>query len=128
MSTVKTRDVVLAVIVAAGFLLFQHAAEEVDLLHGAGGILAILGLIVALGAVATFVYDKVVKSPIEVGASEVPQPVVSRFLFHDTRSAPLWLVVRFYLGFQWLEARYHQLTGSGWGEGGRPPQGYGTKG
>jgi thiosulfate dehydrogenase [quinone] large subunit len=127
MSTVKTRDVVLAVIVAAGFLLFQYAAEEVDLLHGAGGILAILGLIVALGAVATFAYDKLVTHPVEVGAREVPQPAVSRFLFHDTRSAPLWLVVRFYLGFQWLEAGYHKLTGTGWMDGGAALKGYWTK-
>ena len=27
---------------------------------------------------------------------------------------PLWLVVRLYVGFQWLEAGYHKLTGSGW--------------
>jgi thiosulfate dehydrogenase [quinone] large subunit len=97
------------------------------LLHGAGGILAILGLIVAAGAVATLVYDKVVKNPIEVGATEVPQPAVSRFLFHDTRSAPLWLVVRFYLGFQWLEAGHHKLTGSGWVDGGAALKGYWAK-
>jgi thiosulfate dehydrogenase [quinone] large subunit len=127
MSTLKTRDVVLAVLLAAGFLLFQYAAEEVDLLHGAGGILAILGLIVALGAVATFAYDKLVTNPIEVGSTELPQPAVSRFLFHDTRSAPLWLVVRFYLGFQWLEAGYHKATGSGWLDGGGALKGYWAK-
>src|SRR3954451_9088510 len=127
MSTLKTRDVILAVIVAAGFLLFQYAAEEVELLHGAGGILAILGLIVALGAVVTFAYDKLVTNPIEVGSTEVPQPAVSRFLFHDTRSAPLWLVVRFYLGFQWLEAGYHKATGSGWLDGGGALKGYWAK-
>src|SRR3954454_20378209 len=127
MSTIKTRDVVLAVIVAAGFLLFQYAAEEVDLLHGAGGILAILGLIIALGAVATFAYDKLVTNPVEVGATEVPEPAVSRFLFHNTLSAPPWLVVRFYAGFQWLEAGYHKLTGTGWVDGGAALKGYWAK-
>src|SRR6478672_3638981 len=127
MSSLKVRDVVLAIVVAAGFLLFQYAAEEVNLLHGAGGILAILGLIVAAGAVATFVYDKLVQHPVEVGATEVPEPAVSRFLFHNTLAAPLWLVVRFYLGFQWLEAGYHKLTVSGWVDGGAALKGYWLK-
>jgi thiosulfate dehydrogenase [quinone] large subunit len=127
MSTLKTRDVILAVIVAAGFLLFQYAVEATDLLHGAGAVLAVLGLLVALGAVATLVYDKVVAHPVEVGSSELPQPAVARFLFHDVRSAPLWLVVRFYLGFQWLEAGYHKLTGTGWVDGGAALKGYWTK-
>jgi hypothetical protein len=30
--------------------------------------------------------------------SQVPEPNVARFLFADTRLAPVWLVVRVYLG------------------------------
>jgi thiosulfate dehydrogenase [quinone] large subunit len=110
MSTLKPRDTFLAVLVAAGFILFQYTAENLDLLSGAGAILGILALIVVGGAVATFVYDKLVKNPVEVGSTGVPQPAISRFLFHDTRSAALWLVVRFYVGFQWLEAGFHKVT------------------
>ena len=127
MSTLKPRDTILAVAVAAGFLLFQQSAENVDLLHGGGAALAILGLLVALGAVATLVYDKTAKQPIEVGATEVPQPAVARFLFHDTRSAPLWLVVRFYLGFQWLDAGFHKVTNPAWMDGGSALRGFWTK-
>lgn len=127
MGGMKTRDLVLALAVAGGFILFQQSAENVDLLRGGGAALAILGLVVALGAVATFVYDKLAKEPIEVGATEVPQPAISRFLFHDTRSAPLWLVARFYLGFQWLDAGFRKVTNPAWMDGGNALKGYWTK-
>lgn len=39
---------------------------------------------------------------------KVNEPPFARWLFSDTRSAPLWLVVRVWLGLQWL--------GSGWGK------------
>jgi thiosulfate dehydrogenase [quinone] large subunit len=127
MSITKSRDTILAVIVAAGFLLFQYSVQDVDLLHGAGAFLAILGLLVAAGAFATLVYDNTVARPVELESTEVPQPALSRFLFHDTRSAALWLVVRFYVGFQWLEAGYHKATGAGWVDGGAALKGYWLK-
>ena len=126
MATLKSRDAILAVVVAAGFILFQKAAENVDLLSGAGALLAILGLVVAVGAIATIIYDNTVTNRLDV-SGQVPQPALSRFLFHDTRSAALWLVVRFYLGFQWLEAGWHKLTGTGWMDGGAALKGYWAK-
>ena len=127
MTALKSRDAILAVIIAAGFLLFQKSAENVDLLEGAGAFLAILGLVVAAGAVATMIYDNTVKNRLDVVDTEVPQPAISRFLFHDTRAAALWLVVRFYLGFQWLEAGWHKFTGTGWMDGGASLKGYWTR-
>lgn len=127
MNGMKVRDLVLTIAVAGGFLVFQKSAENTDLLHGAGAVLAILGLLVALGAVATLIYDKTVTNRLDVVTTEVPQPAASRFLFHDTRSAPIWLVVRFYLGFQWLEAGYHKATGTGWMDGGAALKGFWTK-
>lgn len=46
--------------------------------------------------------------------SEIPEPNVTRFLFADTRMAPVWLVVRVYLGFLWLMAGIGKLTEPGW--------------
>ncbi len=28
--------------------------------------------------------------------------------------APLWLIVRLYLGWQWLQAGWHKVEGDGW--------------
>jgi hypothetical protein len=58
-----------------------------------------------------------VTNPVEVGSTELPQPAISRFLFHDTRSAALWLVVRFYVGFAWLEGGLHKVVDEKWSYG-----------
>jgi thiosulfate dehydrogenase [quinone] large subunit len=110
MSRLKTLDVVLAALVAAGFFLFYYSTAKLELATDEGKAFAVLAVVVIVGAVVTYVYDKMVKNPVEVGSTEVPQPRLSRFLFHDTRSAALWLVVRFYVGIAWLEGGIHKLT------------------
>jgi len=42
---------------------------------------------------------------------ELRDPSWLRFIFADTRMAPLWLAARFYLGYQWLLAGWHKLWG-----------------
>src|SRR5579863_7356127 len=44
-------------------------------------------------------------------ATQVPEPPIARFLFADTRIAWLWLIVRLYVGWQWLVAGIEKLTG-----------------
>ena len=44
------------------------------------------------------------------GEGQIPEPNVARFLFADTRLAPVWLVIRVYLGYLWLVAGYEKLT------------------
>lgn len=46
-------------------------------------------------------------------------PPLIRFLFADTRSAWLWLVVRLYVGYIWLSSGWGKLFNSAWiGENG----------
>ncbi len=42
---------------------------------------------------------------------QVPEPPIARFLFADTRMAWLWLIVRLYVGYEWLVAGWEKLTG-----------------
>jgi thiosulfate dehydrogenase (quinone) large subunit len=45
---------------------------------------------------------------------ELAEPPFARFLFADTRVMPwIWLVVRVYLGYEWLSAGWTKLTGAG---------------
>ena len=44
-------------------------------------------------------------------ATQVPEPPIARFLFADTRMAWFWLIVRVYVGWQWLVAGIDKLTG-----------------
>jgi thiosulfate dehydrogenase (quinone) large subunit len=54
---------------------------------------------------------------------EIQDPPLARFLFSDTRMAWVWLVVRVYLGYQWLEAGLHKLTPA-WLDGGEALKGF----
>jgi thiosulfate dehydrogenase (quinone) large subunit len=45
-------------------------------------------------------------------ATQIPEPPLARFLFADTRMAWVWLLVRVYVGWQWLVAGVEKLTGS----------------
>lgn len=42
---------------------------------------------------------------------------ISKFLFSDRRMAWLWLIVRVYVGWQWVEAGWGKVTNSTWTSG-----------
>jgi thiosulfate dehydrogenase [quinone] large subunit len=55
---------------------------------------------------------------------EVEGPAFARYLFSNTRAGLIWLPIRIFLGFQWLDAGWHKLTGEGWVDGGTALLGY----
>ncbi len=57
---------------------------------------------------------------------EIPDPPVAHFFFNNTRSSWLWLIVRIYLGYQWIEAGWHKVTPE-WLNGGEALKGYWTR-
>jgi len=44
----------------------------------------------------------------------LPEPQLSKFLFADTRSSWIWLVLRVYLGWQWVVAGYEKVINPVW--------------
>ena len=56
---------------------------------------------------------------------EIEGPRFARFLFANTRAGLFWLPIRLFVGFAWLEAGWHKLTG-GWIDGGSALAGYWT--
>jgi thiosulfate dehydrogenase (quinone) large subunit len=44
-------------------------------------------------------------------STQIPEPPIARFLFADTRMAWFWLIVRLYVGYEWLTAGWEKLTG-----------------
>jgi thiosulfate dehydrogenase [quinone] large subunit len=44
-------------------------------------------------------------------ATQIPEPPIARFLFADTRMAWVWLIIRLYVGYEWLAAGWDKLTG-----------------
>ncbi len=57
---------------------------------------------------------------------QIPEPALSRFLFADTRASWLWLAVRVYVGWQWLQAGWGKVTSAAWvgPDGGAPVRGF----
>jgi len=45
---------------------------------------------------------------------QIPEPALSRFLFADSRFAWFWLIVRIYVGWQWLTAGWEKLNNPVW--------------
>jgi thiosulfate dehydrogenase [quinone] large subunit len=54
----------------------------------------------------------------------VQDPPLARFLFADTRASWLWLLVRLWLGYQWIEAGWHKVTDPAWTQTGEAIQAY----
>lgn len=46
--------------------------------------------------------------------TQIPEPPLSRLLFADTRIALLWLILRIYIGWQWMQAGYEKVTSPVW--------------
>ena len=42
--------------------------------------------------------------------SEIPEPGIARLLFANTYLAPLWLIIRLYVGYEWLMAGWEKFT------------------
>ena len=55
---------------------------------------------------------------------EIEGPAFTRFLFNNSRAGLFWLPIRLFLGFAWLEAGLHKLTGDGWIDGGTTLRGF----
>jgi len=54
----------------------------------------------------------------------VQEPPFSRFLFNDIRTAPLWLLVRLYVGWAWVDAGLHKLQDPAWMQTGTALKGF----
>jgi thiosulfate dehydrogenase [quinone] large subunit len=73
--------------------------------------------------VAVVLADRLATSTRERSLEEPP---LSRFLFADTRTAPFWLVLRSWLGYQWLQGAFAKLTNPAWMDSGVALKGFWT--
>lgn len=55
---------------------------------------------------------------------DIQEPAFVRYLFSNATAAFVWLPVRLFLGFEWVVAGWHKLTGTGWTDGGGALLGY----
>lgn len=57
---------------------------------------------------------------------KLKDPPIAQLLFNDKRAAWFWLVVRVWLGWQWIQAAQHKITSPAWVETGQAVQGFWT--
>jgi thiosulfate dehydrogenase (quinone) large subunit len=56
----------------------------------------------------------------------IQDPPLARFLFADKRMAWLWLILRVWLGVQWVEAALHKISDPAWVQTGAALKGFWT--
>ncbi len=111
---------VAAIAAIALFLLYDPWIVPPDSVKPA------LTVVFWVAAIATIVLLFEDRNDPESQVVEVEGPAFARFLFSNTRAGLLWLPIRFFLGFEWIEAGWHKLSGTGWVDGGSALLGFWT--
>jgi len=44
----------------------------------------------------------------------IQDPPIAQFLFQNTRASVIWLIVRLYLAYSWLDAGWHKFNDAAW--------------
>ena len=64
--------------------------------------------------------------PITKTGRTIQDPALARFLFSDVRSAWIWLLLRIWLGYAWVEASLHKINDPAWVSTGEALKGFWT--
>jgi thiosulfate dehydrogenase [quinone] large subunit len=119
----KTSSIVIIVIAAALGIFFGLGIGSAPPNWLAAAILAVIA---AAGAyLVTSRYDAAIAIGTSNGTENlVEEPKLARFLFRDTRSAALWLPLRLFVGWSWLDAGWHKFNDPKWMDTGSALQGF----
>ncbi len=117
------RNLALGLGAIATLLLFYAANPWVTPPDGAITVIVNVGFWVAAIALAVVLFED--RRALAAESVEIDGPPFARFLFSNSRAGLFWLPIRLFVGFAWVEAGYHKLTGGGWvTDGGSALAGY----
>jgi thiosulfate dehydrogenase [quinone] large subunit len=131
--TAIRRYVVWLGIAAAAIVLYLSAPLDMvglGALEPSKDVFTILSVVFWILAIVIFVALFADRRDPGATTVEVEGPGFARFLFSNTKAGLLWLPVRLFVGFAWLEAGLHKLfpagepIGTGWLDGGSSLAGY----
>lgn len=86
----------------------------------------LVGGLILVGVGAYALYRSGQGAPSDVAEAGIRDPKIAHLLFGDTRSAPLWLAIRLFVGYEWLAAGYEKISSASWMSGGTALKGYWT--
>ncbi|MCC6942955.1 MAG: DoxX family membrane protein [Thermomicrobiales bacterium] len=120
----KPKYLVVTVLSFVGFVLMYVAtggsidlvvwSKEFDL-SGMQELLGfIVGTVLLVGAAIYLFRDQLAGGADDITFTQSP---FAHFLFNSSASAPIWLGIRLYLGFEWLAAGWHKLDAAAWRNG-----------
>jgi thiosulfate dehydrogenase (quinone) large subunit len=127
------RYVVPLGIVAAAIVLYLSAPWDMfglAAIEPTQDVFTLLSIVFWILAIVIFVILLADRNAPGATTVEVEGPGFSRFLFSNTKAGLLWLPIRLFVGFAWLEAGLHKLfpagepVGAGWLDGGASLLGY----
>jgi thiosulfate dehydrogenase [quinone] large subunit len=126
MSTIRRYVVPLGVLAAAIVLYISAPWETLGLgsIEPSKDVFTALSIVFWVLAIVIFVALFADRNAPGATTVEVEGPAFTRFLFSNTRAGLLWLPVRLFVGFAFLEAGLHKLfpagkaIGAGWLDGG----------
>jgi len=128
MTALRRFVIPMAVVAAVLVLLIQlpYAQLGLSALTPSSSVstgMAVIFWILAIVVVLALFEDR--KAP---GAEvvEIEGPGFTRFLFSNTRAGLLWLPIRLFIGFTWIEAGLSKMQGTGWLDGGTALKGFWT--
>jgi len=120
----SVRNSAVALGIAAAVLLLLLVNPWVDVADDYRPIISLIFWVVAIALVV--VLYMAARSDPKSDEVEIEGPAFARFLFNNSRAGMFWLPIRLFLGFEWLEAGWHKLTGQGWVDGGGALAGFWT--
>ncbi len=127
------RYVVPLGVIAAAIVLYLSAPWEVfglGAIAPSGDVFTWLSIVFWVLAIVIFLALLADRNAPGATTVEVEGPGFARFLFSNTRAGLLWLPIRLFVGFSWLEAGLPKLfpeggpVGAGWLDGGTALLGY----
>ncbi len=126
MATLRRFVVPMGIVAAALVLYLSAPLEMIGLgsLEPTGQVFTIVSVIFWILAILIFVILLADRNAPGATTVEVEGPGFTRFLFSNTRAGLLWLPVRLFVGFAWLDGGLHKLfpagqaVGDGWLNGG----------
>jgi thiosulfate dehydrogenase [quinone] large subunit len=122
MSTLRTAGLVIGAV--ATLLLFWLVNPWIAVPSGLNAIVTAAFWILAIVLVIVLYLDA--RRDPDSDRVEIEGPAFARFLTSNSRAGLVWLPVRLFLGFAWVTASWHKMTGGGWLDGGSALQGYWT--
>jgi thiosulfate dehydrogenase (quinone) large subunit len=118
----RSNNAVVLIVIATllGFFLGMGIATTTEPNWLAAIIVAVIS---AVGAwLATTGFERMGLGP--AGPTNIQDPPFARFLFSDTRASAIWLPVRIFFGWSFLDASLHKLGDPKWMDTGEALRGY----